>query len=238
MSCNWNTRTELLLGVDRMERLAHSHVLVVGLGGVGAYAAEQICRAGIGRMTIVDADVVNESNINRQLPALHSTLGMPKAEVVARRLLDINPELKLTVLNEFLRDERTEEILSEATYDFIVDAIDSLSPKVYLLFHAYNRKIPIVSSMGAGAKTDPSQVRIADISKTSSCALAKAVRKRLRGMGISKGIPAVFSTEMANPDAIIEIDNEQCKRSTAGTVSYMPAIFGCYLASYVINQLT
>lgn len=238
MSCNWNTRTELLLGADRMERLAHSHVLVVGLGGVGAYAAEQICRAGIGRMTIVDADVVNESNINRQLPALHSTLGMPKAEVMARRLLDINPELELTVLNEFLRDERTEEILSEATYDFIVDAIDSLSPKVYLLFHAYNRKIPIVSSMGAGAKTDPSQVRIADISKTSSCALAKAVRKRLRGMGISKGIPAVFSTEMANPDAIIEIDNEQCKRSTAGTVSYMPAIFGCYLASYVINQLT
>lgn len=238
MSCNWNTRTELLLGADRMERLAHSHVLVVGLGGVGAYAAEQICRAGIGRMTIVDADIVNESNINRQLPALHSTLGMPKAEVVARRLLDINPELELTVLNEFLRDERTEEILSEATYDFIVDAIDSLSPKVYLLFHAYNRKIPIVSSMGAGAKTDPSQVRIADISKTSSCALAKAVRKRLRGMGISKGIPAVFSTEMANPDAIIEIDNEQCKRSTTGTVSYMPAIFGCYLASYVINQLT
>lgn len=238
MSCNWNTRTELLLGADRMERLAHSHVLVVGLGGVGAYAAEQICRAGIGRMTIVDADIVNESNINRQLPALHSTLGMPKAEVVARRLLDINPKLKLTVLNEFLRDERTEEILSEATYDFIVDAIDSLSPKVYLLFHAYNRKIPIVSSMGAGAKIDPSQVRIADISKTSNCALAKAVRKRLRGMGISKGIPAVFSTEMANPDAIIEIDNEQCKRSTAGTVSYMPAIFGCYLASYVINQLT
>lgn len=238
MSCNWNTRTELLLGADRMERLAHSHVLVVGLGGVGAYAAEQICRAGIGRMTIVDADVVNESNINRQLPALHSTLGMPKAEVVAHRLLDINPKLKLTVLNEFLRDERTEEILSEATYDFIVDAIDSLSPKVYLLFHAYNRKIPIVSSMGAGAKIDPSQVRIADISKTSNCALAKAVRKRLRGMGISKGIPAVFSTEMANPDAIIEIDNEQCKRSTAGTVSYMPAIFGCYLASYVINQLT
>lgn len=238
MSCNWNTRTELLLGADQMERLAHSHVLVVGLGGVGAYAAEQICRAGIGRMTIVDADVVNESNINRQLPALHSTLGMPKAEVMARRLQDINPKLKLTVLNEFLRDERTEEILSEATYDFIVDAIDSLSPKVYLLFHAYNRKIPIVSSMGAGAKIDPSQVRIADISKTSNCALAKAVRKRLRGMGISKGIPAVFSTEMANPAAIIEIDNEQCKRSTAGTVSYMPAIFGCYLASYVINQLT
>ena len=142
MSYNWNTRTELLLGADRMERLAHSHVLVVGLGGVGAYAAEQICRAGIGHMTIVDADTVNESNINRQLPALHSTLGMPKAEVVARRLLDINPRLKLNVLNEFLRDERTEEVLSATRYDFVVDAIDSLSPKVFLLYHAYQRNIP------------------------------------------------------------------------------------------------
>lgn len=237
MSYNWNTRTELLLGADRMELLAHSHVLVVGLGGVGAYAAEQICRAGIGRMTIVDADLVNDSNINRQLPALHSTLGMPKAEVVARRLLDINPRLKLTVVNEFLRDERTEEILSSSKYDFVVDAIDSLSPKVFLLYHALSRKIPVVSSMGAGAKIDPAQVQIADISKSSNCALAKAVRKRLRGMGIEKGIPVVFSTEMANPGAIIEIDNEQCKRSTAGTVSYMPAIFGCYLASYVIRNI-
>lgn len=237
MSYNWNTRTELLLGADRMELLAHSHVLVVGLGGVGAYAAEQICRAGIGRMTIVDADLVNDSNINRQLPALHSTLGMPKAEVAARRLLDINPRLKLTVVNEFLRDERTEEILSSSKYDFVVDAIDSLSPKVFLLYHALSRKIPVVSSMGAGAKIDPAQVQIADISKSSNCALAKAVRKRLRGMGIEKGIPVVFSTEMANPGAIIEIDNEQCKRSTAGTVSYMPAIFGCYLASYVIRNI-
>lgn len=237
MSYNWNTRTELLLGADRMEQLAHAHVLVVGLGGVGAYAAEQICRAGIGHMTIVDADTVNESNINRQLPALHSTLGMPKAEVVARRLLDINPRLKLTVVNEFLRDERTEEILGAKKYDFIVDAIDSLSPKVFLIYHAINLRIPIVSSMGAGAKIDPAQVRIADISQTSNCALAKAVRKRLRGMGVNKGLPVVFSTEMANPDAIIEIDNEQCKRSTAGTVSYLPAIFGCYLASYVIRNI-
>lgn len=226
-----------MLGADRMEQLAHAHVLVVGLGGVGAYAAEQICRAGIGHMTIVDADTVNESNINRQLPALHSTLGMPKAEVVARRLLDINPRLKLTVVNEFLRDERTEEILGAKKYDFIVDAIDSLSPKVFLIYHAINLRIPIVSSMGAGAKIDPAQVRIADISQTSNCALAKAVRKRLRGMGVNKGLPVVFSTEMANPDAIIEIDNEQCKRSTAGTVSYLPAIFGCYLASYVIRNI-
>ncbi len=237
MSYKWNTRTELLFGRDRMTDLANRHVLVVGLGGVGAYAAEQICRAGIGKMTIVDADTVNESNINRQLPALHSTLGMPKAEVVGKRLLDINPELKLTILNEFLRDERTEEVLQMASYDFIVDAIDSVSPKVFLIYHAHQKQIPIVSSMGAGAKIDPSQVQLSDLSKTCNCALAKVIRKRLRGMGVTKGVPVVFSTEMANPDAIIEVDNEQCKRSTAGTVSYMPAIFGCYLASYVIRQL-
>ena len=224
MSYNWNTRTELLFGAERMERLSRSHVLVVGLGGVGAYAAEQICRAGVGKMTIIDADTVNESNINRQLPALHSTLGMPKAEVV-------------TVLNEFLRDERTEEVLLSAPLDFVVDAIDSLSPKVYLMYQAYIHKIPIVSSMGAGAKVDPSLVRIADISKTINCALAKAVRKRLRPLGVSKGIPVVFSTEFADPDAVIEVENETCKRTTTGTVSYMPATFGCFLASHVLRNL-
>ncbi|WP_289006436.1 tRNA threonylcarbamoyladenosine dehydratase [uncultured Parabacteroides sp.] len=237
MSYNWNTRTELLLGAERMEYLSHCHVLVVGLGGVGAYAAEQICRAGIGHMTIVDADTVNESNINRQLPALHSTLGMQKAEVVGRRLLDINPRLKLTILNEFLRDERTDEVLSSQKYDFIVDAIDSLSPKVYLLAYAYKHDIPIVSSMGAGAKLDPSQVKIADISKSYNCTLARAVRKRLHHLGVNKGIPVVFSTEFADPNAIVEVENEQCKRTTTGTVAYMPAIFGCYLASYVIRNI-
>ena len=234
---NWKERTELLLGRERLDYLATVHVLIVGLGGVGAYAAEQICRAGIGKMTIVDADIVNMSNLNRQLPALHSTIGKPKAEVVGARLKDINPELELTVINEFIRDKRTEEILDSSKYDFIVDAIDSLSPKVFLLFHALKRNIPVVSSMGAGAKTDPLQVEIADISKTSVCALAKAVRKRLRGMGIVKGIPVVFSTELSNPEAIIEVTDETFKRTTTGTVSYMPAIFGCYLASYVIRNI-
>lgn len=234
---NWKERTELLLGRERLDYLATVHVLIVGLGGVGAYAAEQICRAGIGKMTIVDADIVNMSNLNRQLPALHSTIGKPKAEVVGARLKDINPELELTVINEFIRDERTEEILDSSKYDFIVDAIDSLSPKVFLLFHALKRNIPVVSSMGAGAKTDPLQVKIADISKTSVCALAKVVRKRLRGMGIVKGIPVVFSTELSNPEAIIEVTDETFKRTTTGTVSYMPAIFGCYLASYVIRNI-
>ena len=230
-------RTALIYGKETLEALENKKVMVVGLGGVGGYVVEALTRMGIGHFILIDHDVVSESNINRQLPALHSTLGMPKAEVVARRLLDINPRLKLGVLNEFLRDERTEEVLSATRYDFVVDAIDSLSPKVFLLYHAYQRNIPVVSSMGAGAKMDPSQVRIADISKTCNCALAKAVRKRLRGLGVNKGIPVVFSTEIANPDAVVEVEGEQCKRTTTGTVSYMPAIFGCYLASYVINQL-
>lgn len=237
MSQEWKSRTTLLLGEDRMNYLSGCHVLVVGLGGVGAYAAEQLCRAGIGKMTIVDADTVNESNLNRQLPALRSTIGRPKAEVVAQRLLDINPELELTVHNEFIRDERTEAILDETNYQFVVDAIDSLSPKVFLLYHALRRQIPVVSSMGAGAKTDPSQVRIADISKTQNCALAKAVRKRLRTLGVNKGIASVFSTEMANPDAVIEVDDEQCKRTTTGTISYMPALFGCFLSAHVLRNI-
>ena len=237
MDNDWKTRTTLLLGEEAMNKLAGSHVLVVGLGGVGAYAAEQICRAGVGKMTIVDADQVNVSNLNRQLPALHSTLGKPKAEVMAARLLDIHPGLQLVVKNLFLRDEETETILDEAHYDFVVDAIDTLSPKVFLIYHTLQRHIPIVSSMGAGAKVDPSAIRLADISKTTNCALAKAVRKRLRGLGIQKGLPVVFSTEMANPQAVIEVTDETCKRTTTGTVSYMPAMFGCYLASYVIRQL-
>lgn len=237
MRYSWNIRTELLFGKERMDRLAECHVLVVGLGGVGAYAAEQLCRAGIGRMTIVDADRVGESNLNRQLPALHSTLGRPKAEVVAERLRDINPELRLTVLNEFLRDERTEQLLIEGHFDYVVDAIDSLSPKVFLLHFAYTHQIPIVSSMGAGAKVDPAQVRIADISKSINCTLARAVRKRLHALGVRKGIPVVFSTEFADMNAVIEVNDEQNKRTTAGTVSYMPAIFGCYLASHVLRNI-
>jgi tRNA A37 threonylcarbamoyladenosine dehydratase len=221
-----------------MRRLAASHVLVVGLGGVGAYAAEEIARAGVGRMTLVDADVVSLSNLNRQLPALHSTLGKPKAEVMAARLRDINPDLEVEVRNCFVRDEETEALLDAAHYDFVVDAIDTLSPKTFLIYHALQRHLPIISSMGAGAKVDPSRIRIADISKTTDCALARAVRKRLRGMGISSGLPVVFSTEPANPQAILEVEDEACKRTTTGTVSYMPALFGCYLASYVIRHLS
>lgn len=233
----WQQRTELLLGKDRMEHLRNSHVLVVGLGGVGAYAAEMICRAGVGKMTIVDADTVQPSNINRQLPALHSVIGRPKAEVLAGRFKDINPDLELTVLPVYLKDEAIPELLDSAKFDFVVDAIDTVAPKCYLIYNALKRGIKIVSSMGAGAKSDITQVRFADLWETYHCGLSKAVRKRLQKMGMKRKLPVVFSTEQADPNAIILIDNEQNKKSTTGTVSHMPAVFGCYLAEYVIRKI-
>ena len=233
----WQQRTELLLGKDRMEHLRNSHVLVVGLGGVGAYAAEMICRAGVGKMTIVDADTVQPSNINRQLPALHSVVGRPKAEVLAERFRDINPDLELTVLPVYLKDEAIPEFLDSAKFDFVVDAIDTVAPKCYLIYNALKRGIKIVSSMGAGAKSDITQVRFADLWETYHCGLSKAVRKRLQKMGMKRKLPVVFSTEQADPNAVILIDNEQNKKSTTGTVSYMPAVFGCYLAEYVIRKI-
>lgn len=234
---NWKQRTELLLGEDKMTRLRNAHVLVVGLGGVGAYAAEMICRAGVGRMTIVDADTVQPTNLNRQLPALHSTLGMTKASVLEARFKDINPELELKVLPVFLKDENIPELLDADTYDFIVDAIDTLSPKCYLIYHALQRRIKIVSSMGAGAKSDITQVRFSDLWDTYHCGLSKAVRKRLQKMGVKRKVPVVFSTEQADPKAVILTEDEMNKKSTCGTISYMPAVFGCYLAEYVIKRL-
>lgn len=233
----WQQRTELLFGKEKMERIRNAHVLVVGLGGVGAYAAEMICRSGVGKMTIVDADTVQPSNINRQLPALHSVIGRPKAEVLAERFKDINPDLDLTVMPVYLKDEAIPELLDSAKFDFIVDAIDTVAPKCYLIYNALKRGIKIVSSMGAGAKSDITQVRFADLWETYHCGLSKAIRKRLQKMGMKRKLPVVFSTEQADPDAVILIDGEQNKKSTTGTVSYMPAVFGCYLAEYVIKKI-
>lgn len=233
----WQQRTELLLGKDKTERLRRAHVLVVGLGGVGAYAAEMLCRAGVGQLTLVDADTVQPSNINRQLPALHSTLGQAKAEVLAVRFRDINPDIQLKVLPVYLKDEAIPALLDSARFDFIVDAIDTVAPKCYLIYHALQRGLKIVSSMGAGAKKDITQIRFADLWETYHCGLSKAVRKRLQKMGMKRKLPVVFSTEQADPEAVMLVDGEQNKKSTAGTVSYMPAVFGCYLAEYVIRKL-
>lgn len=237
MENKWTDRTALLLGEDKMSRLSNAHVLVVGVGGVGAYAAEMLCRAGVGELTIIDADTVNTTNINRQLPATHSTVGRLKTEVLAEHLLDVNPALRLHTLPIYLKEEAVGQLLQAEKYDFIVDAIDTIAPKCALLGEALRRGIPIVSSMGAGAKSDITQIRFADLWDTYHCGLAKAVRTCLKKEGLRRSLPVVFSTEQADRRAVITVEGEQNKKSTAGTISYMPAVFGCYLAEYVIRKL-
>jgi tRNA threonylcarbamoyladenosine dehydratase len=233
---NWQERTILLLEKENVEKLNMSNVLVAGLGGVGGYAAEMLCRAGVGRMTIVDGDRVQNSNRNRQLLALTSTLDQRKAVLMKQRLLDINPDMKLTVIDEFIRDERTHEILNES-FDYVVDAIDTLSPKIFLIKKTLERQLPLVSSMGAGGKTDPTQIRVADFSHTYQCNLARMLRKRMKNLGICGGFKTVFSPEIIDENAMMPLENEPNKKTTVGTISYMPAIFGCTIASVVIRDL-
>ena len=233
---NWLERTELLLGEEKLEILKNANILVVGVGGVGAYAAEMIVRSGVGRMTIADADKVSETNINRQLVALHSTIGREKCDILANRLKDINPELQLTVVNRFIKDNETDALLDSDKFDYVVDAIDTLSPKLALIKGALDRGIRIVSSMGAGAKTDPTLMEIKDIAKTHHCPLAHMLRKRLHKIGIKRGFWAVFSPEPVREGAMI-LCEEQNKKSNVGTISYIPALFGIGCASVVIRDL-
>jgi tRNA A37 threonylcarbamoyladenosine dehydratase len=233
---DWLARTELLLDDIKLKKLKNSAVLVVGLGGVGAYAAEMICRAGVGSLTVVDGDNIHPTNRNRQLPALKSTEGLAKAVVMGQRLKDINPDLKLTVIQEYIKDERMTEILDKR-FDYVVDAIDTLSPKIFLIYHCLQRKIPLVSSMGAGGKFDPTKVIISDISETTNCSLARILRKRLHRLGIRDGFTAVFSSEAIDKSRVIPTDGEKNKASIVGTISYMPASLGIACASVVIRDL-
>ena len=234
---NWLERTELLLGPEKLEKLKKSHVLVVGLGGVGAYAAEQLCRAGIGKMTVVDGDVVEESNRNRQLPALISTIKRSKAEVLAERFFDINPDIELTVVNDYIHDEEIKELLKSQPFDYVIDCIDTLTPKVFLIYRALQLGLKVVSSMGAGGKMDPAQIQLADISKSYNCKLARMLRKRLKKMDVRKGVKVVFSPEDISPETV-RLEEGKNKKSTVGTISYMPPIFGCFISSVVIRDLT
>jgi tRNA A37 threonylcarbamoyladenosine dehydratase len=233
---NWLDRTELLIGKENLGKLEKSHVLVVGLGGVGAYAAEQICRAGVGKMTIVDGDVVEDSNRNRQLPALISNTGKPKAEILAKRFKDINPAIQLTVINDYIAGDKTDELLNSQKFDYVVDAIDTLSPKVFLIFRAIQLGLPVISSMGAGGKIDPQKVQVADISKSYNCNLARTIRKRLSRLGIKKGVKVVFSSELIDKNTV-RLEEGKNKKSTVGTISYMPPVFGCFVSSVVIRDL-
>ncbi len=234
----WLERTELLLKQDGLNRLSKAKILVVGLGGVGSFAAEFLARAGVGNMHIADGDIVDITNINRQLPALHSTVGQHKVELVGNRLLDINPKLNLVKINEFLSPERMEEVVFSEKFDYVLDCIDSLSPKLSLIRTCRRNKIKLISAMGAGGKTDPSKVIVRDISKTNNCLLAKQVRKRLKKESISKGFRCVFSTEIQDEKSLKMTDGTNFKKSFYGTTSYIPAIFGLYAAAEVINYLT
>ena len=236
MNEDWLDRTRLLLGDDSVSRLKSKNVLIVGLGGVGATASEMICRAGVGKITIVDSDIINNTNINRQLLALHSNIGMNKSAVMGQRLRDINPDVELTIIDKFVEEGLSTEILSPK-FDYVVDAIDTLSPKIYLIYYALEMNLKIISSMGAGGKIDPSLVQITDLEKSFNCNLARNLRKRLRKLGIKGGFPVVFSPEAVNPNAVIETPNEQNKKTNVGTISYMPSLFGIFCASKVIRDL-
>ena len=237
MQSEWLQRTELLVKEEGIERLRSANILIVGLGGVGSFAAEFLVRSGIGNLTIVDGDTVDTTNINRQLPALNSTIGKNKTDVVAERILDINPEINLKKINEFLEPERMEEILTQEKFDYVLDCIDSLSPKLALIITCKRKKIKLVSVMGAGGKTDPSKVMVRDISKTNNCFLAKQIRKKLKKEQIHKGFRCVFSTEIQDENSLKMTDGSNYKKSFYGTISYMPAIFGLYAAAEVIRFL-
>lgn len=233
----WMGRTQMLLGDEQIEFLIDKNVLVVGLGGVGGICAEMIARAGVGKMTIVDNDIVDLSNCNRQIPALHSTAGRPKATVMAERLLDINPALQLTILEEYLKENRINEVLDGDKFDYAVDCIDTLGPKTAFIKACVDRKIPIVSSFGAGGKFNPQLVEITDIANTHTCRLAKYVRKKLHEVGVFEGVTVVFSPEVIDKSKVIVTEKAFPKKSLIGTISYMPAIFGCMAASAVIRGL-
>ncbi len=233
---HWQERTLLLAGKEKIKKLADAHVLVCGVGGVGSYAAEQLARAGVGSLTIVDGDTIHETNRNRQLPALVSTQESYKAVVVGNRLRDINPEINLTIIQEYIKDQRMIDIINHG-YDYVIDAIDTLSPKVYLIYHTFNAGIPLVSSMGAGGKTDPSLIKVSDIDDTYNCKLAYYMRKRLHKLGIWTGFKAVYSPEVVSRNSVALLEGEMNKKSTVGTISYMPAMFGCYCASVVIRDI-
>ncbi|CAA0258269.1 tRNA threonylcarbamoyladenosine dehydratase [Tenacibaculum maritimum] len=233
---SWLERTELLVQKEGLNKIKEANILIVGLGGVGSFAAEFIARAGVERLTIVDGDVFDETNKNRQLPALNSTVGKSKVKVIQERLLDINPEIKLTVLEEFLSPERAFEIVSKE-YDYVLDCIDSITPKINLIVAARRKKVKLISSMGAGGKLDATKIRVKDISKTKNCTMARVLRRRLKELNINKGIKAVYSEEVQIANSMKITDGTNFKKSYYGTISYMPAAFGLQAAAFVINQL-
>lgn len=236
MNTDWLSRSEKLIGQEAIKKLTQSHVMILGLGGVGSYAAEFICRSGVGEMTIIDGDVVDPTNRNRQLPALATNHGVAKTEIMGERLLAINPELKLNIVKEFILPETLPALL-DRNPDYAIDAIDSITPKLAFITMAHKRKLRWVSSMGAGGKLDPTKLTVADISESYNCKLAFYVRKMLRKNGIREGVKVVFSTEKHDKNSLLMTDGSNFKKSAYGTVSYLPAAFGGVVSSVVLRDL-
>lgn len=236
-SSYWLERTELLIGTEPLEKLRAANILLVGLGGIGSYAGEFLVRAGIGHLTIIDGDVVDPTNKNRQLQALNSTVGLSKVELLKARFMDINPGLTLTCYDHFMMPHDMHNLLETCQYDFILDCIDSVQPKLNLIKSAKITKQKIICAMGAGGKLDPTAMRIADISETKECKFAQSVKKALKRMGIRKGVLVVFSEEIQPKSALKMTDGTKFKKSFYGTISYMPALFGLFMASEVIRRI-
>jgi len=232
---DWLSRTALLTGKEALEHLSTRHVIVVGLGGIGSYAAEMLVRAGIGKVTLVDGDIIDRTNRNRQLPALFSTEGMSKVQWMYKRLLDVNPEVEIIPMEQFILPDSISTLLASRP-DYVIDAIDSVTPKVALLELCHTNKIPIIANMGAGGKLDPLRVHVADISRSHTCKLARVIRQRLKHLGIRKGIKVVFSDEPVIESSVQVTDGSNFKKSYYGTISYLPCIFGCVAASVVIRD--
>lgn len=235
MTDNWLQRGRLLLGEEKQERLKNAHLLIVGLGGVGSWAAEMLCRAGVGEFTIIDADVVDITNINRQMPALASTVGKPKCEVVAERMRAINPCARINIKRLFVDPENIEAIMNEADFDFVVDAIDTLEPKGALIWECWKRGTRIVSSMGAGAKCNLADIRTGDLWKSEHCTLAKNMRRLLREWRGQYKLPVIYSMEQPQKSAIMQ--NPDGGKPIIGSLAYFTATFGCYMAEYVIKEI-
>lgn len=233
---HWLQRTELLLGAEKLEALSKLNILVIGLGGVGSYAAEFLARAGVGKMSIVDGDVVDLTNTNRQLPALHSTVGISKAQIMAARIRDINPDIELKVIEQFLMPSDMDTLIS-TDYDYVFDCIDSIQPKQYVIVACKQKGVRIISSMGAGGRIDPSKVKIDDISKTFNCPFAQQVRKGLKRKGVRRGVTCVFSHELVDRDTCMTTTGTKFKNSFYGTISYTPALFGLHMASIVVQEV-
>lgn len=226
------SRTALLIGEEGVEKLKNSRVAVFGVGGVGGYVVEALARSGVGALELIDKDVVSVSNINRQIIALHSTVGRLKTEVMAERIKDINPACQVSVRNLFYLPETAEEFDFSA-YDYVVDAIDTVSGKIALVEQANKANVPVISSMGAGNKLDATAFEVSDITKTSVCPLARVIRRELKKRGIEH-LKVVYSKEEPQPSSLVD---EESGKPIPGSIAFVPSVVGLIIAGEVVKDL-